>query len=134
MDSDSALPCAARPHGLLCGEVQAKPLPGRDEGALAKLSEDKEDLDHVRSQKQDSWGPSGSVRSNLSLERGVKARERSLTWLRSPSSLMTKQLVKGPSQELARSSREPQGPNVVSPSASPRLAESGAKAFSSPEG
>ena len=134
MDSDSALPCAARPHGLLCGEVQAKPLPGRDEGALAKLSEDKEDLDHVRSQKQDSWGPSGSVRSNLSLERGVKARETSLTWLRSPSSLTTKQLVKGLSQELARSSREPQGSSVVSLSASPELAESGAKAFSSPEG
>ena len=43
------LPCAARPHGLLCGEVQAKPLPGRDEGALAKLPEDKEDLDYLGS-------------------------------------------------------------------------------------
>ena len=100
MDSDSALPCAARPHGLLCGEVQAKPLPGRDEGALAKLSEDKEDLDHLGSQKRDSRGPSGSVRSNLSLERGVKARERSLTWLRSPSSLMTKQLVRVQARNL----------------------------------
>ena len=89
-------PCHVLPDLMVCSVARSRPSPslGRDEGALAKLPEDKEDLDHLGSQKRDSRGPSGSVRSNLSLERGVKARERSLTWLRSPSSLMTKQLVR----------------------------------------
>ena len=72
----------------------SSPFLGRDEGVSAKLSEDKEDLGHLGSQKSRAPGDLRSQSGQIYHCRERSKPERSLTWLRSPSSLMTKQLVR----------------------------------------